>query len=75
MRSSLHDLGLSQFKLGLLEGIEAIVANRPTDWRASGLAALAPPDEPFWLPPHESLVPFNAGIEAGFAIVKRAGLV
>jgi len=60
----------SQFKLGLLEGIEAKLMNRPTNWRASGIEA--PPDDRFWLPPIDALTEFNTGIEAGFAIVEGA---
>lgn len=60
----------SQFKLGLLEGIEAKLMNRPTDWRASGITG--PSDDRFWLPPVEALTEFNAGITAGFALVEGA---
>lgn len=70
MSASLCEHGLSQFKLGLLEGIEAAFVGRATDWRASGLAVHAPPDERFWLPPLEALAEFNAGIEAGFNLVR-----
>lgn len=63
---------LSQFKIGLLEGIESILTDSPTDWRASGIMPLN--RNPDWLPTTAMLAEFNEGIQAGFDLCKKAGL-